>query len=109
MGLSLLVLEHRRNEEILEEARVEPIAMVMRRLEWFGQVKRIDETEKIGAVAEMNMKRKRLRGRSSLRWKDTIRRAMKAWKTTDIGRNERITAKAAIPHRETTANCENNI
>ena len=43
------LLEHRRNEEILEEARVEPfmIAMVMRRrrLEWFGQVKRRDETE----------------------------------------------------------------
>ena len=36
MGVNLL--EHRRNEEILEEAMVEPIAMVMRvrRLEWFG-------------------------------------------------------------------------
>ena len=34
MGVSLL--EHRRNEEILKEARVEPIATVMRRLEWFG-------------------------------------------------------------------------
>ena len=33
------LLEHGGNEEILEEARVEPIAMVMRRLEWFGQVK----------------------------------------------------------------------
>ena len=33
-------LEHRRNE-ILDEARVEPIAMVMRRgLEWFGHVKK---------------------------------------------------------------------
>ena len=43
------VLEHRRNEEILEEARVELIAMVMRRrsLEWFGYVKRSDETENI--------------------------------------------------------------
>ena len=29
MGISLL--EHGRNEEILEEAKVEPIAMVMRR------------------------------------------------------------------------------
>ena len=36
MGVSLL--EHRRNEEILEEAKVEHIATVMRRrrLEWFG-------------------------------------------------------------------------
>ena len=38
MGVSLS--EHRRNEEILEEAKVEPMAMVMRRrrLEWFGHV-----------------------------------------------------------------------
>ena len=37
----------------LEEARVEPTAMVMvmRRLEWFGHVKRRDETENIRAVA----------------------------------------------------------
>ena len=47
MGVSLL--EHRRNEEILEEAKVEPIGMVMRRrgLERFGHVKRRDETENI--------------------------------------------------------------
>ena len=38
MGVSLL--EHRRNEEILGEAKVKPIVMVMRRLEWFGHVKR---------------------------------------------------------------------
>ena len=38
MGVSLM--EHQRNK-ILEEAKVEPIEMVMgrRRLEWFGQVK----------------------------------------------------------------------
>ena len=45
MGVSLLV--HRRNEEILEEAKVEAIATVMRRrrLEWFGHVKRRGETK----------------------------------------------------------------
>ena len=50
MGVSLL--EHRRNEEILEEAKVEPIATVMRRrrLEWFGHIKRRHETENIRAV-----------------------------------------------------------
>ena len=39
MGVSLL--GHRRKEEILEEAEVEPIAMIMRRrrLEWFGHDK----------------------------------------------------------------------
>ena len=36
---------------------VEPIAMVMRRqrLEWFGHVKRRDETENIRAVGEMKI------------------------------------------------------
>ena len=59
MGVSLL--EHRRNEEILEEAKVEPIATVMRRrrLEWFRHVKRRNETENIRAVAEMKMEGKR--------------------------------------------------
>ena len=38
--------EHRRNEEILEEAKVEPVVIVMRkrRLEWYGLFKRRDET-----------------------------------------------------------------
>ena len=52
------LLEHRRNEEILGEANVEPIAMVMRRrrLEWFGHVNRRDETENIRVVVEMKMR-----------------------------------------------------
>ena len=68
MGVSLL--EHRRNEEILEEAKVEQIATVMRRrrLGWFGHVKRTDETENIRAVVEMKMEGKRPRGRPKLRW-----------------------------------------
>ena len=39
--------EHRRNDEILEETKVEPIAVGLggRRLEWFGHVKAKDETE----------------------------------------------------------------
>ena len=47
----------RRNEEILEEAEVEPIAMVMRmrRLEWFGHDKRIEKTENIRAVTTLNI------------------------------------------------------
>ena len=63
-------------------AKVEPIATVMRRrrLEWFGHIKRGDETEYIRAVAEMKMKGKRIRGRPKLRWYDTIRRDLKAWK-----------------------------
>ena len=78
MGVSLL--EHRRNEEILEEANVEAIATVMRRrrLELFGHVKRRGETEDIRAVAEMKMEGNRYRGRPTLRWNDTVRRDLKA-------------------------------
>ena len=73
-GGGVILLEHRRNEEI-------PTAMVMRRrrLEWFGHVKRRDETENILAVVEMKMERKPRRGRPKLRWKDTVRRDPKAW------------------------------
>ena len=67
--------------EILEEARAVPIAMVMRRrrLEWFGHVKRRDETENIRAVVAMQMEDKRPGGRPRLQWKDTARRDLKAW------------------------------
>ena len=72
-------MEHWRNEEILEEAREELIAMVMRRrrLGWFGHVTRRHETENIRAVVET--KEKRPRGSPKLRWKDTVRRDLKAW------------------------------
>ena len=52
-AMRVSLLEHRRNEEIFEEAKGEPIATVMRRRgrEWFGHVKRRDETENIRAVA----------------------------------------------------------
>ena len=68
MGVSLI--EHRRNEKILEEAKVEAMAMVMRlrRLEWFGHVKRRDEKENIRAVVELKIEGKRPRGRPKLRW-----------------------------------------
>ena len=69
-----------KNEDILEETKVEAIATVMRRrrLEWFGHVKRRGEAENIRAVAEMKMEGKRPRGRPQLRWKDTVRRDLKA-------------------------------
>ena len=53
MGVSLL--EHRRNDQLLEEVKVEQIVMVMRKrgLEWFGHVKRRDETDNIRAGVEM--------------------------------------------------------
>ena len=53
--------------------------MVMKRLEWFGYVKRIDETENIRAVVEMKMEGKLPRGRPKLRWNDTVRSDLNAW------------------------------
>ena len=55
------LLGHRRNEEILEDAKTEQVAKVMRRriLEWFGYVKRSNETDNIRAGAEIKMKRPR--------------------------------------------------
>ena len=60
---------------------MEPIVMVMKRgrLEWFCHVKRRDETENVRAVVEMKMEEKRPRGGPKLRWKDTVRRDLKAW------------------------------
>ena len=57
MGNGVSLLEQRMYEEILQEAKEEQIATVMRRrrLEWFGHVKRRDETENIRAVVEMKM------------------------------------------------------
>ena len=57
--------EHRRNYDISEVANMEPIAKVMRRrmLEWFGYVKRSNETDKIRAGAEMKIETKRPRGK----------------------------------------------
>ena len=100
MGVSLL--EHRRNEDILEEAKVEPIAMVMiwRRLEWCGHVRRRDETKNIRAVVEM-----KTRGRPKLRWKDTVRRDLKPGTSGRNGplteKDGKVSARPATPHRET--------
>ena len=81
MGNGVSLLEYRGNEEILDEAKMDAIATVMRRrrLEWFGHVKRRGGTENIRAVAEMKMEGKRPRGRPKLRWNDTVRRDLKVW------------------------------
>ena len=110
MGVSLL--EHRRNEEILEEAKMEAIATVMRRrrLEWFRHVKRRGETENIRAVAEMKMEGKRPRGRPKLRWNDTVRRDLKAWNIKRNGplteKDGKVSARPASLNRETAAKGE---
>ena len=45
---------------------------------WFEHVKRRYETENIRAIVEMKMEGKRPR-RPKLRWKDAVRRELKAW------------------------------
>ena len=109
------LLEHRRNEKIVEEAKVEPIAMVMRqrRLEWFGHVIRRDETENIRVVAEIKMEGMRPRGRPKLRWKDTVRRDLKAWNIREewalTGNHGKVSARPATPHKETAAKGEKGV
>ena len=64
--------EVHRSEEILEEANVERIAIVIRRRRFkcIGHVERRQETENIRAVVEMKMEGKRPRGRPMLSWKE---------------------------------------
>ena len=97
-------LERYTNEAIVAEPKGEQIAMVMRRrrLEWFEYVKRRDETENIRAVVEMKMAGKRPRGRPKLRWKDTVRRDMKAWKIMEEW-NFGVSVRPATLHKETAA------
>ena len=48
-----------------------------RRLAWFGHVNRSHGTEHIRVFGETKMGVKRPKGRSTLRWKDTVRRVKK--------------------------------
>ena len=83
---------------------VEPLAMVMRRLEWFRHVKRRDETENIRVVVKM----KRPRGRPKLRWKDTVRRDLKSWNIREDRATDRKRWKGLCKtrYRETAAKGE---
>ena len=90
---------------------MEPIVMVMRRrLEWFGHVKRRDETEIIRAVVELKKEGKRPRGRPQLWWKETVRRDLKAWNIREEWAidHERWKGlcKTCYPHRETAVKGE---
>ena len=89
--------------------KVEAIATVMRRimLEWFGQVKRRDETENIRAVAEMKMEGKRPRGRPKLRWNDTLRKPGTSRSNGPLTEKDgKVSARPATPNSETATKCE---
>ena len=59
--MSVNLVERRGHEAILEEAKVEPIGMVMRRgkFELFGNVIGIEEMEHVRAVPEMKIELRR--------------------------------------------------
>ena len=82
---------------------MEPIAIIMKRLEWFRHVKSKHETEKHKSSN---------RGRPRFRWPlNTVRRDMKVWKigvecATDRESWKNL-CKTSCLHRETTAKCEN--
>ena len=55
--MDVSLLEHRRNEEIIEEANMGRIKMAIRRRrrEWFGHINLIDELEDTRTVANVKM------------------------------------------------------
>ena len=57
------------------------------------------------------MEGKRPRGRPKLRWTDTVRRDLKAWNIREewarlTGKDGKVSARLATPHRETVAKGE---
>ena len=76
----------------------------MANVRWFGHGIIRDQTENIRAVVEMKKEEKRPRGRQKLRWKDTVRKELKAWSIreewdTDRERWESL-CKTRIPAHE---------
>ena len=58
------------------------------------------------------MEGKRSRGRTKLRWKDTVRRDLKAWKIREVwatGRSGKVSARPATLDRETAVKGEKSI
>ena len=74
------MLEHWRNE-IVDEARVEPTGIVMRRrgLEWFEHVKKETKQKTFEQLWKLTWRGKRPRGRPKLRWNYSVRRDLKGW------------------------------
>ena len=86
-------------------------AMRRRRLEWFGHLKRRDETETIRAVAIIKIDGMPLRGKPRLRWGKTLSGG--TWKHCTSGSNYPLTgtygnvsAIPVTPHNVTAAKCE---
>ena len=84
--------DHITNDSIREEAKIEAIAIGMRRrrLQWYGHVRRRDREEDIRMVAEMRIQGKRKRGRPKKRWMDTVKDDMLRWGLSDEDVDDRI-------------------
>ena len=84
--------------------------MRRRRLEWFGYIKRADETENIRSVVELKMGELRPRGSQKLRWGDKSRRDLNAWNIGEEWATEwndgMVSTRPAFLHRETAAKGE---
>ena len=74
-GVSLRV-HHINDEETREAATVQPIAThkMQKRLRWYGHVRRRDESHITRTVMNTEVEGVRPRGRTTLRYMDTIRR-----------------------------------
>ena len=73
--------DHVTNDSIREMAKLEAISVSMRirRLQWFGHVRRRDREEDIRMVVEMRVQGRRKRGRPKKRWYDTVQDDMRRW------------------------------
>ena len=68
-------------------------AIKIRRLEWLGQVIRMNETRSVKKIFEGKLEGRRGRGRPTLRWinnvKDDLRKlSVKRWRTKALDREE---------------------
>ena len=109
------LLEPRRNEEILEEARVEAIAMAMRRtLEWFRHVKRRKHQSSCGKedweLWKWRLRRTALEEDRSCEGKILSEGAWTpgtSWGNGPLtGNDGKVSSRPVIPHREKAAKGE---
>ena len=90
--------DHVTNDSIREMAKLEAIAVSMRRrrLQWFGHVRRRGREEDIRMVAEMRVQGRRKRGRPKKRWYDTVLDDMRRWALEEQDTENRVRWHALI-------------
>ena len=78
--------DHMRNEAIRKVATVQPITthLMQKRLRWYGHVRRRYDSHITRTVLDMEVEDVRPRGRTKLKYVDTIRRDMKTNGLTDV-------------------------